>query len=440
MHMHYTMRERIMLKNKVFKNASWIIASRIVQALLGLVISMLTARYLGPSNYGVINYAASIVAFVLPLMHLGINSVLVQELVRNPDEEGRIIGTATVMTFLSSLLCIGGTVAFAAIANPGETETIVVCALYSILLIFQSLDMVRYWFQSKYLSKYTSIVSLIAYTVVSAYKIYLLATGKSIYWFALSNAIDYAIISFCSIYLYTKKGTQKLGFSKDIGKRLLSTGKYYIISDLMVTVFAQTDKIMLKGMLNSEATGFYSAAVTCAAITQFVFAAILDSSRPAILESKKKSEEAFERNMKRLYSIVIYASLAQSIVMSLFAPLIIHILYGSSYSPASVALRIVVWYTTFSYLGAARNIWILAEGHQKHLLSVNMLGALANVIMNYMLIPFLGISGAALASLITQFFTNFVTGYIIKPLRPNNKLMVEALNPRYLLELIHLNR
>ena len=427
-----------MLKNKVFKNASWIIASRIVQALLGLVISMLTARYLGPSNYGVINYAASIVAFVLPLMHLGINSVLVQELVRNPDDEGRIIGTATVMTFLSSLLCIGGTVAFAAIANPGETETIVVCALYSILLIFQSLDMVRYWFQSKYLSKYTSIISLVAYSVVSAYKIYLLATGKSIYWFALSNAIDYAIISLSSIFLYKKIGTQRLGFSKEIGKRLLSIGKYYIISDLMVTVFAQTDKIMLKSMLNSEATGLYSAAVTCAAITQFVFAAILDSSRPAILESKKKSEEAFERNMIRLYSIVIYASLAQSVVMTVGASIIIHLLYGDSYALAAGALRIVVWYTTFSYLGAARNIWILAEGLQKHLLSVNMLGALANVVMNFLLIPLLGINGAAIASLITQFFTNVITGYIIKQLRTNNKLMLKAVNPKYLLELLRL--
>ena len=426
-----------MLKNKVFKNASWIIASRIVQALLGLVISMLTARYLGPSNYGVINYAASIVAFVLPLMHLGINSVLVQELVKNPEDEGRIIGTATTMTFLSSLACIGGTVAFAAIANPGETETIIVCALYSFWLIFQSLDMVRYWFQSKYLSKYTSIISLIAYTIVSGYKIFLLVTGKSIYWFALSNAIDSAIISLGSIYLYTKKGNQKLGFSKEIGKRLFAIGKYYIISDLMVTVFAQTDKIMLKGMLNSEATGFYSAAVTCAAFTQFVFAAILDSSRPAILECKKKSEEAFERNMTRLYSIVIYASLAQSVVMSIGASIIIRILYGDSYAPAAGALRIVVWYTTFSYLGAARNIWILAEGQQKHLLLVNILGALANVVMNFWLIPLLGINGAALASLITQFFTNVITGFIIKALRPNNKLMVKAVNPKYLLELVN---
>lgn len=427
-----------MLQNKVFKNASWIIASRIAQSVLGLVISMMTARYLGPSNYGTINYAASVVAFVMPLVRLGINSVIVQELVKSPKEEGNIIGTATTLTLISSFLGIGGIIAFVSIANPGENETIIVCALYSLLLVFHSLEMVVYWFQAKYLSKYTSLISLAAYTIVSVYKIYLLASGKNIYWFAVSNAIDYAIIAFGALALYHKKGTHKLGFSKEIGARLLTMGKYYIISDLMVTVFAQTDKIMLKEMLNSEATGFYSAAITCAAITQFVFAAILDSARPTILESKTRSEEAFERNMIRLYSVIIYVSLFQSAVMSVFSPYIISILYGHSFAPAAGALRIVVWYTTFSYLGAARNIWILAEGKQKYLPIVNFLGASANVVMNMLLIPILGIIGAAIASLITQFFTNFVTGYIIAPLRYNNSLMIKALNLKYLLELVHI--
>ena len=57
-----------MNKNRVVKNASWIIGIQIVKSLLGLVISMLTARFLGPSNFGLINYAASIVAFVTPIM------------------------------------------------------------------------------------------------------------------------------------------------------------------------------------------------------------------------------------------------------------------------------------------------------------------------------------------------------------------------------------
>ena len=74
----------LFVKNKVVRNAAWIIACKVVQAFLQLVITMLTARYLGPSNYGVINYAASVIAFAVPVMQLGVRNTLVQELVAAP--------------------------------------------------------------------------------------------------------------------------------------------------------------------------------------------------------------------------------------------------------------------------------------------------------------------------------------------------------------------
>ena len=123
-----------MIKNKIFKNASWIIGCRILQAIFSLVITMLTARILGPDNYGLINYAASIVAFVLPIMQLGLNSILVMELVNSPNDEGEILGSSITMSVCSAFLSIAGVISFAFVANRNETETIIVCALYSILL------------------------------------------------------------------------------------------------------------------------------------------------------------------------------------------------------------------------------------------------------------------------------------------------------------------
>ncbi len=421
-----------MNKNRVLKNASWIIGFQVVKSLLGLVISMLTARFLGPSNFGLINYAASIVAFVSPIMYLGLTGVLVQEIVNRPESEGKILGTAISLSFFSSLLCIGGVIAFVNIANKGERDTIIVCALYSILLIFQSLEMIVYWFQAKLLSKYSSIVSLIAYLLVSAYKIFLLTTKKSVYWFAVSNALDCMIIAVCLLIVYRKLGGQKLRFSFADAKRMLSKSRYYIISNMMITIFAQTDRIMLKLMIDDAATGYYSAAVTCAGMTGFIFSAIIDSFRPMIFDNKKTDERQYENNMCRLYSIIIYLSLLQSVVITVFSKLIIHILYGSAYDPSINALRLIVWYTTFSYLGSVRNIWILAEDKQKYLWIINLSGAAANVLLNYFLIPVMGIMGAALASLVTQIFTNVIIGFIIKPIRYNNTLMFRALNPVYL--------
>ena len=425
-----------MTNRAVFKNASWIVGCKIVQSILGLVVGMQTARYLGPSNYGLISYAASITAFFVPFMQLGLRSTLVQEFISKPGKEGQTLGTALVMNLISALACIVGIAAFTAVANRGETDTIIVCTLYATNLIFQALEMVQYWFQAKLLSKYTAIISVASYTAASLYKIFLLVTRKSIYWFAISQVIDYAIIAVGLIYIYIRKNNQKMTFSRQRGREMFRFSKYYIVSSLMVTIFAHTDSIMLKLMLGDEATGFYNAAVTCATCTSFVFSALIDSMRPAILESGKNSTEDFERDMKQLVSVIVWLSLAQSVMFTLLARWIVRVLYGENYMASAEALRVVIWYSSFSYLGAVRNVWILAQEKHEYLWIINLSGALGNVALNAVLIPLMGISGAALASVVTQFFTNVAMGWFIPALRPYNRLLMGGLNPGYTLELV----
>ncbi len=418
------------LQNKVIKNASWIIGCKIAQSAISLVISMISARYLGPSNYGLINYASSIVAFVLPIMQLGLSKTLVQDLIERPDREGQVLGTALLLNIISAFVCMVGVFSFLKIANAGEPLTIIIGVLYSFSLLFQATEILQYWFQAKLLSKYTSVSSLIAYIVVAGYKIFLLVTQKDVTWFAISNSIDYLIISIMLIIIYHKLGNQRLSFSFKLGKEMLNRSKHYIISTMMITIFAQTDRIMLKLMLNETETGYYSAAVACVGVTNFVFTAVIDSMRPTILEEKNNASPLFETRMTQLYCVVTYMSLAQSIVMTIFAKPIVIILYGGDYYNSILPLMIAVWYTTFSYYGAVRNIWILAEGKQKYLWIINLSGALLNVIANFILIPICGAAGAAIASLLTQIFTNFIIGYIIKPIKYTNTLLIRGLNPK----------
>lgn len=423
-------------KNSVFKNMGWIVGCKIVQSLLNLVIGMISARYLGPSNYGILSYVASVVAFAMPLMQLGLRDTLVKEFVKSPDREGEILGTAVVINIISAVACMIGSVGFVALVNARETETIIVCALYSLTLIFNATEMSQYWFQSKLLSKYPSIAALVAYVVVAIYKIYLLVMQKSIVWFALSNVIDYFLISIILIVIYKKLGGQRLSVDWNLGKSLLSTSKYYIIPSLMVVIFQHTDRIMIKLMIGEIETGFYSAAVTCIGISGFVFAAIIDTARPVILEEKERNMELYEKRMVQLYSIITCLSLTQSIGMTLLAKPLVYFLYGTEYSRASDILAVAVWYITFSHYGSVRNIWILAEEKQQYLTAINLIGAVVNIVINFLLIPIFGAVGAAIASVITQFFTNVIVGFIIKPIRHNNVLMLKSLHPKYLMELV----
>lgn len=424
------------MNHKVFQNAKWIIGCKIVQSALQFIVGMLSARYLGPSNYGLINYAASLVAFALPLMQLGLNSTLVQEYIQNPEKEGEILGTSLSMNLISSVACIIGVTTFAMIANPGESTTILVCALYSLSLTTQSIEMLQYWFQSKLQSKYSSLAMLCSYLVVSAYKIYLLASGKSVHWFALSHAVEYGVTGLLLVAAYHKIGVQKLRFSFQTAKRMFAKSKFYIIAALMVVAFNSTSSVLLKLLIDERENGFFTAAVTCSGVTTFVYLAIIDTARPVALEYRQKSSELFEKSISSIYSLTIYLSLAQAIVFALFAKTIIGVLYGEAFLPAAPVLQIHIWQLMFSVMGAVRNVWILSEEKHNVLWIINLCGAVFSILLNLVLIPILGACGAALAAVATQLFTNVILGFILKPIRRNNYLLLKGLNPKLIVEMI----
>jgi len=414
----------------VAKNAAWIIACRVVQALLGLVVGALTARYLGPSNFGSINYAASLTAFIAPVLYLGLNATLVHELITRERREGEVLGTSIAIGSLASLVCFVGVCAFAFFVNASEQEIVIVCCLYSIGLLFQAFDMLQFWFQSRLQSKYYAIAVLIAYTAVSAYRVALLVSNQNVYWFALTAAIDHGVVALILFLAYRRKGGGKLRFSRTVAKEMLKKSKHYILPALMVSIFAETDKLMLKWMIGQEVVGYYSAAVTICGLSSFVCAAILDSFRPVIFENREISGAAFEGSVTQLYSVIIYFSLIQCVGIALLSGVLVSVLYGAAYAPAAGVILVLVWYTGFSYLGAVRDIWLLGENKQSLLWKINLCGVLCNIVLNLILIPLWGILGAAAATLTTQLFTNVLLGFVFKGIRRNNTLMARGLNPK----------
>ena len=416
-----------LIKNKTIKNAGWIIGGKIMQMVVNLIVGLLMARYLGPANYGLINYGAAYTAFFSSFATLGINSVLVKEFVDHPKEEGTVIGTSLFLRFISSVLSTITIVSIVNVVDMGESETILVVTLCSLGLIFHIFEVINYWFQSKLNSKVSAIVTLIAYIITAVYKLVLMINGASVVWFALSTSIDYVCIALLLLYAYKKNEGLKFKISMSYGKELLKKSCYFILPGLMVAVYSQTDKIMLKQLISDTEIGFYSTAVSLSTIWCFVLQAIIDSIYPSIMKAYQYNYNVYVKRNKQLYAIIFYISMFVSIVFVIFAPIIIYIMYGEAYMPAVAPLRIIVWYTAFSYLGVARNAWIVCENKQRYLIYIYTLSALINVILNLLLIPKFGAVGAAIASLIAQIMTTMIVPLFIKELKENTKLMIEAI-------------
>ena len=235
-------------KNKVVKNAGWIIGGKVANKLLAFVVGIFAARYLGPSNYGLINYAAAYATFFASLCTLGINSVIVKNFVDHPDQQGETIGTTLLLRAMSSLLSALAIIGIVSVVDRGERLTVVVVALYSIGLIFQVFDTLNYWFQARLQSKYSAIAELVSYAAMSVYKIILLALGKSVEWFAVASALDYIVLAAFLLIAYFKNGGTRFHYSLKKAKELLQSSNSFIIAGLMVSIYACTDKLMLTNL------------------------------------------------------------------------------------------------------------------------------------------------------------------------------------------------
>lgn len=421
------MRRIKLTKNRFLQNTSWIVGANLVQMVLSFIIGMISARYLGPANFGVINYAAAIVAFFTSFASLGMEGVLVNEFTRKEYKSSEVLGTSLVIGLVSSIISSILVILLVGVLKHWDRLMIAVTFLQSLTLVFKAFNVFDYWFQSKLLSKYPSIIKCLSYIVMSAYKIFLLITNKSVVWFAFSLGVDTLFIALGLMICYFVIEKGRIGFNGKLISHILVQSSPFIISGLVSVIYTQIDKVMIEQVLNdSTQTGLYSAALTVCTTWLFLPQAFITSARPVILGMKDRNDSRYIVRLKQLYSFIIWGCIVVASVITICAPIIIKILYGDAYAVAAGTLRIVIWYTVFAMIGTARGIWILCEKKNKYVWRYLIVGSIVNVILNACLIPYMGITGAALATVFAQFTSAIIAPVFYKETRIHTKYVLES--------------
>ena len=423
------------LRNKEIKNAGWLIGEQVFQMLLSLIVGILTARYLGPSNYGTLNYTASFVSFFMAVASLGMEGVVIKKLISDPQKEGTYLGSCMLLRFVSSVLSMASIIFIVYLLNPNDTLKVLLVALQSFQLAFRSVNILDSWFQRHLKSKYVSLGKMIAAIAVACYKVFLLLTSKSVVWFALSNTISDFVVALMLYVFYKRENTQPLRIQFAAGKEVLGESYHFILSDLVVALYAQMDKIMIGQLLDDKAVGLYTTALAVCGMWIFVPTAVINSFRPKIMELKDKgNEDMYLLRLKQLYSFVIWLCLMAAVFITLLGKFIIGILYGEAYLGAVRSLQIAVWLETFSMIGTARGIWVLCENKNKYVKYYLGIGAAVNLVLNILLIPVWGIEGAAVATFVTQFVTAVVAPSLFKETRMHTRIVWDAFICRWWFE------
>ncbi|WP_018757573.1 flippase [Paenibacillus terrigena] len=421
-------------KSKVFNNISWILAERIVQLVIALFVGIMSARFLGPSNFGLINYSISIMSLFFAFCELGIADIFIRDVLNEPSTTGVRLGSGIMMRFIAGFISMILMIVTVIVIDPTNEIVIYVSIVLSFSLIFRSIELIDSWFQSRLQSKYVSISKILTGVCIAIWKISLLMMNAPVIWFAFSTTLEAMLVSAILLFMYVKKGGVKWEFSMQISKGMLSQSYHLIISGLLVSLYTKLGQIMIGSMIGEVDVGIYSAAIRLSDMWYIIPLAIINSVTPVIIEQRKHDYEAYIRKLKQLYAVIIWMGIGVGIIFSIFSLFIVHTLYGEAYSRAAGVLNINIWAGTFAMLGSARSIWIVCENYQKYVKHYIIFGTVINVVLNWILIPKLGIYGASWSTLIAQIVVAIIAPLFYKRTRASSLLMFDALLLRGVLQ------
>lgn len=414
-------------KKRVIANMSWLMGGKIVNMILSFFVSLATARYLGPSNFGSINYVAAYVSFFSSIASLGLSVIVIKEVSSGEEDDNKVIWTGILMRFLTAVASTIAVVAFFAIAKRNDPLLVPIAALESIAILASAFDTFMYWFQGKLLGKYVSIAGVIAYLAMSLYRLYLLANGADILWFAFATSVDTLVLALVLFIFYVKENGFRPVISLPLGKKLLKQSYHYLISGLIAILYSKIDQIMLGDMLDKASVGLYSAALTIAGLWGMIPSAFIQSVSPILYKNAQTDRGMFLKRLKQSYAGIWFLNVCWSLAISLFSYWVVLLLYGAEYMGARKALIIVVWYSGISSLGSLTQVYLATENKNKYINYFALAGLVTDVALNALLIPHFGITGAAFATLATYCVIHIVMPLVIKDTREAAVLILQGM-------------
>lgn len=393
---------------KYFKNTGWLMLGKLLSMIVGFVI----ARYLGPVSFGDLSFAVALTAIIAAVGTLGLDSFIIREIIHEPENRDEILGTSFWLRIAANTLLVPVSILIYLFyhhlsANPGTPLTLIV-SLLAFASFFKSFNIIDSYFQSQVQSKYVVHIQNICLVVSAVVKAALVILKLPLVYFALALVLDGILLAIGLVLIYHIKGFHLSAwtFNRARAQSLLRQSWPLILSAAMVSIYLNIDLVMLK-QLGSEQVGIYNSAAKISESWYFIPVAIITSVFPAMIRARKTDITRFNKRLQNLYDLLILISLPVALIISFWANDIIAVIYGGKYEGAGTILSIHIWSAVFVFYGSASSQYLLAEGYTFITFLRTSLGAVINVILNILLIPIYGGTGAAIATLIAYFAATF---------------------------------
>lgn len=396
-------RERTGLR-MVLSNIGWLSGDRIVRMLGGVLVTTAVARYLGPGQFGLLNYGLAIYGLFNVLSNLGLDYLVVREVALEEEREPEVLGTAFILKGLASLITTAAALVAAWLLDPGDRTLLAIVALMSFASISQAFDVVDYFFQARTQSRSAVIPRNITFVAASVVRLAAVCLHWSLLAFAWINALEVLIaeIGLMISYLCVRKPRIRWTWRAERAKLLLKESWPLALSSLMVMVYMRSDQILLGWLASKTVVGEYSAAIRLSEIWYAIPTIICASVMPRLLKGREQNPQLYYARLQKLYEGMVLLSVLVALATQAVGPLVIRTLFGHQYTTASGILAIHIWTGVFVFVGCVSGQQYIQEGLTVSSMKRTLLGMFANVVLNLLLIPRWGGIGSALSTLAAQ--------------------------------------
>ncbi|RED65817.1 flippase [Cohnella lupini] len=416
--------ELIRVDKVVFSNVIWLVFEKVLKMIVSIYIFSLLARYLGPSDFGFLNYGIAFVFIITIFIDLGLSGLVVKDLVQKHNDNSVIIGTTFYLKMIASI--IGFTLLIIYVLFLDTIEIKIVLIFVGISILLKPFEVIDLYNQANLKSKLSVMSKNIALILISLIQIFFVFFKYPLYYFAFAQSLEVLFSSVLLFILYKRDGNyKKWTYCTKTAKNLLSRSWPLILSGVASVLYLKVDQIMVESMRGEAELGIYSVAVRISEAWYFIAIAVVTSLFPQLIRMRERTFE-YRKKLQAVYNLLFLIAFFLSIVLSLISSKLISVLFGEEYMPAVSILIIHIWASLFVFMRALLSKWLIIEELLMFSIVSHGFGLVINIAANIILIPKYGGEGAAIATVLAYFTSTYLFTFFSKKTYDSGIMMTKS--------------
>ena len=402
-------------KEAIVQNLFWAVVGKVVTLLSGLLVGIIVARYLGPEQYGLMNYVISYVFLFQTLAIFGLDAIEIREEARKDMPVEQIIGTAfwlkLILGAVCVLLCIGTSWIMEA-----DGYTVLLVAIYSLTIVLNAFGVIRNYFMAIVENEYV-VKAEISRTVIGLFiKFLLLAIHAPLIWFITAYMFDLVLLGTGYVMAYRKRvGSMRLwSYNGKCARKLLKESFPLLMTNAAIIIYQRIDQVMIGQMIDNESVGFFSVAARFVEVLLFIPMTLSQTITPVLVRIRKEDEEQYIKKGQQFMNCSLWLSFLAALLTSIVAYWLILITFGEAYLPAVAVLQVMSFKAASVALSNTAGAMLVTEGLQRYAVFRDGMGCIVCVVLNYLLLPRYGIMAAAVVAIVS----NVTAGYLADAIIP----------------------